>query len=288
MSQEKALAKLFAQKFISRPDVKAKQSRFGTYAPDRTPFSMNDLVAHIKGDKVLGHYMVGEDDTVKLFAFDIDLEQLHPQTLPNGNPNPAYRPMLLPQTVDEYGVYGNFEEANPRQTWMSRKQGPARQMMRFQMHYLAHKMVRAIREELEIPAVAAYSGSKGVHVYGFTGKASATLARQGAAVVLAATGWNLFRGNNVYTYSNPDVFGQSNEVMNFHQYSLEVYPKQDSLEGKEKGLGNLMRLPLGVNYKSPKDRAFFVDLRAPFNELIPMDPIEALTTSDPWAYAHER
>jgi hypothetical protein len=280
--QDKTLAKLIAQKFIARPDVMARQSKFGTYAPVHSKFNMESLLAHITGQTSLGHYMIDPDgDQVKLFALDIDLEKPNPQ-----RPHMRY---LLPARQDEHTQFLDWQESNPRQLWMSREQGAARNCIKLQMRTMAGRLVSAIRKELEIPAIAAYSGSKGIHVYGFTGKVPAAMAREGALIVATAAGWNLTRGQNFFTHGLPDAdvpFGDYN-LHDFHQYSLEIYPKQESVGDKEKKLGNLMRLPLGVNYKSPRDRAFFIDLRSALSELKPMDPIEALTTTNPWAFPHE-
>lgn len=274
------LAKLLASKFIARPDVKAFQSRFGTYSPDRSLITMANLKAHIESKRPMGHYMVNTDDTVKLFAFDVDLEKLYPAE------HPAHKKMLLPNVRDEVGVYSDWQFGCPRSTWMSRKPGPAREMMRAQMMHIAHDLVRNIESILGIKALASYSGSKGIHVYGFCGKGTpAKLAREGAQLVLNAVGWKLSRGQNLYTFDSGDVHFDD-AMMDFHQYSLEVYPKQDTLDGKD--LGNLMRLPLGINYKSPKDGAFFIDMRTPLNDMAPMNPIEALTTNNIWAYKHEQ
>lgn len=271
MDRDRELAKLLASKFIARPDVKAKQSRFGNYSPERTPFTMPDLVDHIQGKRVLGHYMVNTDDTVKVFAFDVDLEKMYPEG------HHAYRQLCLPTRSDD-GVFDDFQVMCPRTTWMKREQGPARDYMRLQMRTIAHELVRGIEDVLDTKAVAAYSGSKGVHVYGFCGKGTpASMAREGAQMVLEELDWKLFRGQNVYI-REPD----------YENFTLEVYPKQDTLEGKEKGLGNLLRLPTGINYKSPKDGAFFIDLRTPLNDMAPMDPIEALTSKNIWAFPHEQ
>lgn len=275
----KEIAKLLANQFIARPDVKARQSRFGAYSPDRTPITMADLVAHIQGKKPLGHYMVNTDDTVKLFAFDVDLEKLYPED------HPAYRPLLLPSVQDPTGLpmFSDWQVACPRTVWASRKQGPARNMMRLQMRTIAHELVRGIEDTLGVKALAAYSGSKGIHVYGFCGKGTpAKLAREGAQMVLEDLGWKLHRGQNVYVCEGSGM-DLGDGMPDYHQYTLEVYPKQDSLEGKD--LGNLMRLPLGINYKSAKDGAFFIDMRTALTDMAPMDPLEALTTKNIWAYS---
>ncbi len=67
-------------------------------------------------------------------------------------------------------------------------------------------------------------------------------------------------------------------------FTIEVYPKQASLEGKT--LGNLLRLPLGRNCKSA-DPTFFLDLTSPLAEMRPVDPEYALTTTNPWKKPHE-
>lgn len=261
--------------------MKARQSRFGTYAPVHEPWVMKDFLDHLAGRITYGHYMVGTDDSAKLFALDIDLEKLEEKS------SRAYKPLYLPTQRDGDGIFSHFEEKCPRMTWMSREPGPAREFIRLKFNELANKFVRTVEDVLEIKAVAAYSGSKGIHIYGFTGKASATAIRQAAQLVVADAGWVLSKGKNIYAYK-ADGFEIDDPGLDYSQFSLEVYPKQDTLEGKEKGLGNLMRLPLGVNHKSPKkDKPFFIDLRTPLNDLAPMDPIEALTTPNIWAYTNE-
>lgn len=274
LASARALAKIFASDFISRPDIKAIQGSDGEYKPDRDKnaagevvasrgFTMADLVAHLMGEQTYGHYMVAQDDTVKLFVLDIDLRKTG--RLPMGK----FGDQLI-----------SWEETNPREYWMSRRPGHARDMLKMQMKLIGQTLARIVQKELDIRTNVAYSGSKGIHVYGFTGKTTAERARKGAHIVLEAAGWELYRGNNFYQFkpSAPDL---KDDVHNFHQFDLEVYPKQDSIQGKD--LGNLVRLPLGVNRKSPKDRAFFLDMRTELTHFGPREPIEALTTSDIWA-----
>lgn len=267
------IAKLFAKMMIARPEIMAVQTDNGEYRPLRgAPFKLPDLLDHISGSKTYGHYLVNAEDRVKLFCFDIDLKKIG----------------SLPITKNGMGQFFGFQETNPREVWGSRKPGAARDFMKLKMKILANQLMSVISRELEIHTAAAYSGSKGVHVYGFTGKTSANLARQAASIVLDALverdlgHWKLIRGNNFYGYSvNANQINDPGE--NYHQFELEVYPKQDTVEGREKGLGNLLRLPLGVNLHSPKrDKAFFLDMRTALTEFVPRDPIEALTTSNPW------
>jgi len=144
---------------------------------------------------------------------------------------------------------------------------------------MAAILMKAIYEELEIPCAAAYSGAKGVHVYGFTGLISADDAREGAQIVLDSLGeFEAVRGEHFFkhTDTNP-LFGLTN-------LTIEVFPKQRSLDGKD--LGNLMRLPLGRNMKST-DPTFFIDMTTAAADMRPVDPLWAMTTANPWARPDE-
>jgi hypothetical protein len=146
--------------------------------------------------------------------------------------------------------------------------------MKLQFKQMAHMLMRAIHEELELPCAAAYSGGKGVHVYAFTGKIPAVEAREGAQIVLDSLDcFKATRGTNFFKHKDEDP------ESGFPNLSIEVFPKQGSLDGKD--LGNLMRLPLGRNLKS-KDPTFFIDMTSPLGQMVPADPVWALTTSDPW------
>lgn len=271
--QARMLAKIFATKFIARPEIMAVQSADGEYRPTRNHetkvilegFSMPALLGHLRRERTLGHYMTSAENEVKLFALDLDLEQVG--KLPSAKFG---------------GDYIDWRACNPRQAWMDRTPGVGREVTKYQMRIAAHRLARVVQDELGVQVAVAYSGSKGVHVYGFTGPTSADRARKGARIALEAAGWQLTRGQNFFSYRGD---GSDDNATSLANFSVEIYPKQDSIEGKD--LGNLMRLPLGVNLKSPRDRPFFVDLRAPMTELVPMDPIEALTTSDPWRYPGE-
>jgi hypothetical protein len=138
------------------------------------------------------------------------------------------------------------------------------------MNLIAQELVDGI-EALGLPWAVAYSGSKGVHVYGFTGKLPAADVREAARIVLDGMGhWQPRKagGDNFFECLDKDpMFG-------FPEFSIEVFPKQDSLDGKD--LGNLMRLPLGRNIKSA-DRPFFMDITGqnPY-ELVEADALQVL------------
>lgn len=279
------LAKLFASKFIARPEVKAFQRANGDWYPDETPITMPDLLAHLSGERSMGHYMLSSKSEVKLFAFDIDLEKAVPE-------KGIWWPM--PTRVDQVaGDWVDFQPDNPRILWESLDAWPSdfdppintqctQDFLIFQMRTCAMLLATSIRELLEIPVAVAYSGHKGLHVYGFTGLVSATEAREAASIILDHAGFELVRGRNFY---KKKAEGDPN-ILSLPQLSIEAFPKQTSLENK--GFGNLMRLPLGRNLlagTSHPHQAKFLDFRPTgrYTELIERNPLEALTVDDPWA-----
>lgn len=213
--------------------------------------------------------MLDLDDNVKLFAFDIDLNE-------NADSDKMY-PFQGYYTPLEDDL-GSIYEFDPRHAWMDRA-NPSRPVMKYQFKTLATKLMARITEELEISCAAAYSGGKGIHVYGFTGLIPAADAREGAAMVLESLGgWEPLRGDNFFRPTD-----WQSPTTDYRNFTIEIFPKQDSLAGKD--LGNLMRLPLGRNLKNPKDPTFFIDMTSPMGRMVLIDPIHALTES-PWKLAH--
>lgn len=116
------------------------------------------------------------------------------------------------------------------------------------------------------PATVAYSGGKGLHVYVFTGLIDAIDAKSCATYVLESfSALEPFRG---------EVFWRHKDSALYPDVAIEVFPKQDKIS--DDGLGNLMRLPLGVNARTG-DKAFFIDTTAALEELRELDPIAVLT-----------
>ena len=277
------LADLIAKKFIARPDVKAIQFPDGAWMPHqqhdpstgrmtgpRIPWNRPDLNAHLAGDRTFGHYLLSPDDQCKLFAFDIDLEKNSGPDIEEGDSR--YHRGYWP---DDDGVIHEFDA---REAWQDRAH-PSRKWTKYQLRMISARLMKIIHEELELPCAMAYSGGKGVHVYAFTGLISAADARDGAGIVLETLGgWKASRGDNFFR--SEDTL----PITGYPNLSIEVFPKQDSLAGKD--LGNLMRLPLGRNLKST-DPTFFVDINAPMTELRPVDPEYALTTTNPWKLPNE-
>lgn len=270
MSQ--TLENLLAKHFIARQDVKAVQFADGSWAPHtetrkhdgpRIPWSRQSLAAHISGEQTFGHYLLNTNDECKFFAFDIDLEK-------NGDPEKEENP-YVGHWVD---TDGSVHEFDARESWANRAH-PSRNWCKYQLKMVATRLAGVITSDLELPCAVAYSGSKGLHVYGFTGLISAEDAREGAQIVLDTMGgWQAKRGKHFFESEDKDP------VTGYPNISIEVFPKQTSI--KEKDLGNLMRLPLGKNLKSPNDPTFFVDMTSPMGVLAPIDAEHALTSLNPW------
>lgn len=279
---------MIAMRFIARRDVKAIQHKDGSWSPhtktgrsdgERIPWGRADINAHLDKTSTFGHYLLNTDSTTKLFAFDIDLEKYNPLKPDEkyyypegwgqdplgsgepGDPKPSYEPI----------------EFDPRTDWQNRSH-PSRGWLKYQLKAVAHELLASIDRELELPCAAAYSGGKGVHVYGFTGQVDAGEAVEAASIVLDALGhYRASRGMNFYKDTNTDI------LRGFQNICIEVFPKQTSLN--EDGLGNLMRLPLGRNLKSI-DPTFFLDMTAPLGIMAPVNPLHALT-GKPWKMAGE-
>lgn len=290
----KELAALVAKRFIQRRDVKAIQLdrpggalKAGDWFPDlkvnaeRNPnsphfplgFNMSHMMAHIAGTRTYGHYLLDHDDMCRVFVFDIDLNETGNWVkVPNWSeiPEGASEKKIQKLMVVTDGV-------NPRELWHDRRAVEARNWYKYQMKTLGSKLLGVIQKDLELPCAIAYSGSKGIHVYGFTGPMPAAEVREAAMLALDITEeFEPLRGRNFLVHKNDDPHHgfKSN-------FSVEVFPKQDSLEGKD--LGNLVRLPLGKNHKNPKDPTFFLDMKVPLGVFKPHDnPIELLETGNPY------
>lgn len=275
------LVPLFAKRFVQRRDVKAVQFTSGAYSPDRElrslgshgplGFKVEHLEAHLAGTATYGHYLLDTDDQARVFAFDIDLEKVG--TWCDIPPFEGVDPSI---SDEDYEKLVTTHECNPRELWSDRSALGARKWYKMQMGLLARNFAKVITKDLELPCAAAYSGNKGIHVYGFTGPMPAVEVRAAAHLALGIMDeWDPKRGNNFFQHRVSDP------MIGYPSFSVEIYPKQDSLGGKD--LGNLMRLPMGRNLKS-SDPCFFLDLTTPAGVMAPHpDPVRLLESGDPWA-----
>lgn len=242
---------------------------------------MADLLAHLRGEQSLGHYMVNENNNVKLFAFDIDLQKANPE-----------KNILWPVPTEfdeEAGDWTKFKMGDPRAEWKDISFYPPwlHDFYTYQMIGCAKVLARSIVDTLGIPVAVAYSGHKGVHVYGFTGLCPAEEAREAASIALDATGqFRPWRGNNFFVGTAQAA--HDDIIAGWPQLSIEIFPKQSAVGAG--GYGNLMRLPLGRNLlKGPANphEAKFINLCYTHGKwgMQERDPIEALTIEDQWAGA---
>lgn len=228
---------------------------------------MDHLLAHIGGERTYGHYLLSAESEAKLFVFDIDIST-----------------RINPDTKQPEGTWVDFETGevhdgvNPLLLWgtRTREAAPARAWLKYQLKLIAHRFCTEI-QAIGVECAAAYSGHKGIHVYGFTGRMPASEVREAAMLVLDRMDeFEPYRGQNFWRHKNPEP------EHGFQNFSIEVFPKQTSL-GDGKSLGNLVRLPLGVNHKAPKDPTFFLDMTAPLAQFTPHpDPVELLKTGNPF------
>lgn len=273
---------LLAKKFVARTDVKAIQDSSGAYRPDRTGWKKKDFRDHVEGTRTFGHYVCNQESQVKVIVLDVDLTKtgswVQEPDMSQAPEDPAAAELWFMENLIVH------EGVNPRELWHDRKH-PARTFYKSCLRTMAEMLSSALHTQLEIPVACAYSGNKGVHVYGFLPELTdAEVARAGGLLAMeyAATTFgknNEFvavRGNNFYQINNPDP------TLGFANMEVELFPKQSSMEGKD--LGNLVRLPLGRNQKNPKDPCFFLNQKAPVNVLAPHpDPRALLLGGDPWA-----
>lgn len=296
--ENSTLETLIAQRFIQRRDVKAVQIDFptktlkvGDWIPDRSfrdqsrhglGFKMSHLRSHLAGDATYGHYLIDSDNRCRVFCLDIDLEKKGSYVeIP---PRSSIDPWKSDEEYeDSWSVHTvSFEEDDPdphpdcRDMWLDRSETVARGWWKMQMKMLASKFAMIITKELEIPCAAAYSGSKGVHVYGFLGDSTAQSAHEAAILAIDLVDeFEPLRGKVFFKHKNQDP------ISGYPSFSVEIFPKQATL--KKKDLGNLLRLPLGRNLKST-DPTFFLDLTTPMGVFNPHpDPVRLLETGEPFA-----
>jgi hypothetical protein len=209
---------------------------------------------------------------------------------------------IVPQEKIESGEItsnSEFDEAlqtfpsHPRMDWRDRKH-PGRPWYKQQLRCMVELITSAIQSEFGLRSAATYSGNKGCHVYAFFDEPTDIgLARAMSLEILAVAGdgpdkrykIETHKGSNFFKYNDPDPY------TGYQNLTIEVFPKQDSMDGKD--LGNLVRLPLGTNHKGPvyktksgktiHEPTFFIDQRLPYADMQPHpDPVKLLTTGDPY------
>lgn len=277
MTDLNPLAAEMGRRLLERRNVKAIQNANGSWRPVRDkdgvaePWTMADLRSHLAGEKTYGHYLVSPEGNCRVFAFDIDLVK----------PNLLSDPPFQPHYTDELGIQHNY---NPREYWLAvdprtESDDTTLNYLRVGLAHMADGLAHMAHDLLEIPVGVAYSGGKGVHVYGFLEPMPAAQARDAALTVLEAFGstfgekvdhahgksrFEPARGNNFFRHSMVDG--------PYRDLEIEVFPKQDEVTD----LGNLMRLPLGINRKTGQP-GYFLNFDDGWSTFVEDDPLLALT-----------
>lgn len=254
------ITNFIAKYFIARNDVKALQRKepLGAYKPINKPWTRKDFEDHFMGKVTFGHYILDTNSMCKIFAFDIDLKK-------------TGKVPTVPLPADSSGVgewLASFKEVNLRETWLDRRH-PSRTWIKMSMREMAARIASGCAE-LEVPHITSYTGAKGLHVYGLIGHSDAYEGRApGADAYIAARAVLDACGN--FEPSKGNVFFQWADRLDLEKsiFEIEVFPKQT--ESGPDSYGNLLRLPYGVNLKSPNDSTFFID------ETLPMGRIEPAT-----------
>lgn len=238
MENVDAIARDLGRRFIARADVLAVQHPDGSYHPERRPFTGEDLRRHVGGKLSLGHYLVNQKGMSKLCAFDLDLEKTGVSPL-------------------------DGSEIKPRDVWLG-EDSELKEALRRELLALGVGLACRMRSVSNFPVALAYSGGKGVHVYGLHGMLAASKSREIAISLLEQCGiYAPVRGNNFWKH-----------LTAFPNISVEIFPKQETVQEGD-GLGNLMRLPLGRNARTGQP-AFFLTP----GEWSPCDPLQALQTGN--------
>lgn len=267
---QRELAEAVLETFVQRRDVYAVQRADGAYHPVHAQITPELVAQHLAGIITLGHYVLDTDSATRVICFDVDLEA---EGVWMSYPDFEDMPGGLTRAEEDAWTAGRVKaySSRPREDWRDRAH-PGRLWYKQLLRTMGDALAYGMRHELGVPTLLTYSGSKGVHAYGLTGPVQAAEARAGAELAMATAGKVLggsfapSRGSNFYKMTDGPIWAAS--------VAVERFPKQDSLDGKK--LGNLIRLPLGVNQKSP-DPCFIVDERKALTHLEPVEnPLDVL------------
>ena len=239
--EERTIVDLIGKRFISHGVHYAEQEPSGAYHPVKGGLTRSALSDHLSGKRSLGHYLVSpEDSHVKLVAFDLDARKALSDVEKQKGLKPA--------------VIGDRTIEDPRSAFLN-PDDPDHDEVQCELwvagFMFAHQLKLVCKEgDIGVTCAVAFSGSKGVHVYGwFDQRQPAKDARTLAQAVLTSFAvdnlvYEPFKGSNFYRNESE-----------FPCVDVEIFPKQETVG--EGGSGNLMRLPLGINLKN-KGRSYFM------------------------------
>jgi hypothetical protein len=272
----KETAKLLGQLMIHRRDAKA------IYGPDaRSPedpalwhwtaikekFTLDDFQNHLFGDACLGTYLLHPDDsTVKFIAFDLDMKDAG-----------SYLVIRNVEEVMELESQGYYENEADHEIDLDLKIGNLEAALHLPFHE-AHRWARiilltAIRgivktgtSRLGIKPMTVITGGGAHVIFPLPEPTPATDARAMGLDVMEYVHGASRKGNG-------DIFWNYGNYQNV-PLEIEVFPKQDSLDGKK--FGNLIRLPFGWHHEAQM-RTFAMDPLALITPLWDWQKLSGLT-----------
>lgn len=273
---ERALTNALANRFFQRQDLLAYHDG-EHYRPLKKPLSGPLLLEHIRGERVLGTYLLDTENRCRFFTFDLDFNatgrsyRVDMKTLEErltADPN-CHDAWLKDLWSDEP------EDCNPREVWTD-DDHPLRPWLALQLRCLAEGIAWQAASLYPYPVAVAYSGGKGLHVHVFCGERTALAARNmGNLIITSFPNW--FTGEDsrfVPVTGGSNSWRDSTDL--YSNITIEIYPKQDVLG--EGGYGNLVRVPLGIHPTSRR-KSYFIDLGSipAWHPLAEFDPLIALT-----------
>jgi hypothetical protein len=225
-------ASLMGELFINRRDVKA------VYRPDHkgkwhwtavdAPFTMGDFAQHLTGEQCLGTYLLNTDDTVKFMAFDLDIVNV-------GQFFKIYDIDKIQWLADAGYQFDMDLDKGPLEAALHCPQLYAYRWIRIVLLECVRSITRKVRE-LDLFPLTVITGG-GAHV--LVPLPPGSLASDARLV-----------GNGIV--SELPTASRLNKMFwkygGFGELLIEVFPKQDTLVGKD--YGNLIRLPYGWHHEA--------------------------------------
>lgn len=229
-------AALMGKLFINRPERKAifKPDFQGSWhwsAFDES-FKMGDFREHLTGQHCLGTYLLGLDSTVKFFAYDLDLAKAT-----------KYLPCFTLEEVDAYDIANKCEDGitieatdGNLEAALHAPADPAHRWACIMVQSWLQLLKKHVKESLGLDSLPVVSGGGG-HLFVPLPEPMPAIEARSAAIEILLTIPGVTKVNDIF-----------NKVGPFNELSIEVFPKQDTLDGKD--YGNLLRLPFGWHYEA--------------------------------------
>ncbi len=244
-------AKLLGDLFIHRRDAKAVytlDAKGDHWSMVNKPYTLKDFVAHFETDASLGSYLLDQDSTVKFFAYDIDLMSAGTYLMIRdieeilALESDGYWDDGIDHETDLELRVGNLEAA------LHDSSAEAHRWTRIVLLTVLRELSRRVEGELGLKSLSVITGG-GAHLL------VPLPEPQPAAEVRAAAIDVIDRSIGFSRKGSGDIFWKYGEFLH-HPLEVEVFPKQDSLDGKK--FGNMIRLPFGI-HKEANVRTYAID-----------------------------